>query len=439
MKKSAIILAALISLPLIAAQNIDDERMTRDLEIAKNILATLIKTESDSYWGSTSVNASYVDGYGVIFTLPANMLFIHRTPSRATTEPFEVNVPSSGIIIDENAEEIEKKLKAMEYQVQELQEQSRKLEEKAKIIEEKVPESEDEARNLERQARVTLRQADDLERKVRDFERKGQQFRIQTFINGEGGLEEINWENIMVTFLADYADLIGQLKPSDKVLIKQEAPFDDIIWVGVNNGLHEIGDKSSRLSVEATKKDISAYKAGKLSLDELKGKMSIKRKAPGEKLPDMEIFSSILRKYYSPELSQTFFTEGSPKYEVLENFGVIMYIKMYSAYMDHGLFSMPALNRQNVNPSERKEAIQTLYPKFKEDIREFVIDYGRTIRSLNEDDMFLLKIEMTRCEDCNIPKSIDVAVKMDNLMQFDQQKLTREKALMTIEIKENFE
>jgi hypothetical protein len=56
---------------------------------------------------------------------------------------------------------------------------------------------------------------------------------------------------------------------------------------------------------------------------------------------------------------------------------------------------------------------------------------------LKDDDILLLKIKMTRCEDCSIPKSIDVTVKMSILKQFDQQKISREKAISMIEVKKN--
>jgi hypothetical protein len=107
--------------------------------------------------------------------------------------------------------------------------------------------------------------------------------------------------------------------------------------------------------------------------------------------------------------------------------------------MDQGFFNMPSINRKNMAAEERKEAIEMLYPKFEQDIRAFVVDYGRTIRSLDTEDMLLLKLQMTKCEDCDIPRSLDVSVKMNTLMQFDQQKISREKALSAIEIKEYYD
>ena len=65
-----------------------------------------------------------------------------------------------------------------------------------------------------------------------------------------------------------------------------------------------------------------------------------------------------------------------------------------------------------------------------------MLDYGRTIRSLKDDDKVLLEIKMNSCRGCNIPKTIEVSTKMLLLKQYDQQKIARDKAISQIEIKE---
>ena len=57
-------------------QAIDDERMKRDIEVAENVLATLIKHEigqQRTFFG-LDVTGSYQPGYGVTFRLPSNQL-----------------------------------------------------------------------------------------------------------------------------------------------------------------------------------------------------------------------------------------------------------------------------------------------------------------------------------------------------------------------------
>ena len=55
MKKIIILLIVPLFFGFRTGQEIDEKKMNRDLEIAKNILATLIKSGSDSFYGSTSI------------------------------------------------------------------------------------------------------------------------------------------------------------------------------------------------------------------------------------------------------------------------------------------------------------------------------------------------------------------------------------------------
>lgn len=455
MKRLTIILLILISGSAVA-QNIDEEKMNRDLEIAKNVLATILKGDSERYWGSGSISGSYVQGYGVIFTIPKHYSMIHVRPPKAVVAP-RVRIRTSGsedatIIIEEDikayAEEAEKLAKKQE-------ELAKKQEELAKQQKELSEEEKEEL--AEAMAEIEFN-AQEIAEIAKEAEEQALLWHTEYSENMEASMEKT--EQAVITFLADYADLIGQLKPTDNILVKQESPFDqdiliygfdegDDVWVDANvdvdaddtdaTSIYPGGrKKGSGFSAEVSKKVVTDYKTGKIDFDTFREKVVIKRAAPERKSADLDMFANIFKQYYSPKMSTTFFTERTPNYEILDNFGVIYAINTYSSYVDGRYYSMPVLDRKKVSSEERKEAIEELYPKFESDIKSFIIDYGRTIRSLQEDDMLLLKIKMTKCDDCTIPKTIDVSVKMNILKQFDQQKISREKALASIEIKKNF-
>ena len=61
-----------IQIPLALAQKMDDDRMRRDIEVAENVLSTLIKHEINAqrtFFG-LEIRGSYQEGYGVTFRLP---------------------------------------------------------------------------------------------------------------------------------------------------------------------------------------------------------------------------------------------------------------------------------------------------------------------------------------------------------------------------------
>ncbi len=453
MKRLTIIVLILISGSAMA-QNIDEEKMNRDLEIAKNVLATMLKGDSERYWGSGSISGSYVQGYGVIFTIPKHYAMIHVRPPRPVVAP-RVRVRTGGseeatVIIEEDikayAEEAEKLAKKQEELIKKQEELAKQQKELSESEKEELAEA---------MAEIEFN-AQEIAEIAKEAEEQALLWQAEYSENLEASMEKT--EEAIITFLADYADLIGQLKPTDNILVKQDSPFDqdiliygfgegDDVWVDADvdvdddtgsAGVYSGKNKGSGFSAEISKKVVTDYKTGKIDFDAFREKVVIKRAAPERKSADLDMFANIFKQYYSPKMSTTFFTERTPGYEILDNFGVIYTINTYSSYVDGRYYSMPVLDKKRVSPEERKEAIEELYPMFESDIKSFIIDYGRTIRSLQEDDMLLLKIKMTKCEDCTIPKMIDVSVKMSVLKQFDQQKISREKALASIEIKKNF-
>jgi hypothetical protein len=459
MKKLAVILLIFICSSAIA-QNIDEDKMNRDLEIARNVLATMLKGGSESWIGSSSIEGSYVKGYGVIFTIPRHYSMIHVRPPRVVVTPrIRMRTRSSGdemIIYEENIKAYAEEAEKFAQKQEELIRKQKELAKKGKEL------SEEELEELEEAMAEIEINADEIAEMAKEAEAQALEWQENYAESLEASMQHT--EQAVITFLADYADLIGQLKPTDHILVKQESPFGedvyiagwdegDDVWVvpdvdvdvdvdeddwGGSSGISSPAKKGSGFSAEVSKKVVTDYKTGKINFDTFKEKVNIKRAEPEIKSPDLDMFANIFKQYYSPKMSKTFFTESKPRYQVLDNFGVIYTIRTYSSYIDGKYYNMPVLARERVSSEERKAAIEELYPKFENDIKAFIIDYGRTIRSLEDKDMLLLKIYMTKCEDCAIPKSIDVSVKISVLKQFDQQKLSRDKALAAIEIKKNF-
>ena len=418
MKKLVLITMILLGYQAVIAQSLDQEKMERDLEVAKNILATLMKNDLDVYFDGRNIEADYVEGYGVIFTIPRHFMYFHVPPPKITPPDIRIEGISNGntFIISgmDDDDSIRENKEALE----------------------EVKKAQEEAFRVQQEA------LEDMQEEMKEYQ---EQMKGEMEKWSENVAEQNEkFQESMITFLADYADLIGQLKPEDKILIRQESPYEDYNFVFAGSDVFgaDAADENSGpggLSMEVTKKDISSYKGGKISLDEFTDMIEVSSSEPKERRADLEMFANIFKQYYSPRLSKTFFTEGTPSYELLDNFGVIYKINTYSSYMEGTLFHMPVLGEDKVNSEERKETIEKLYPEFEKEVKSFIIDYGRTIKSLKDDDMLILKIRMTQCEDCSIPRTIEVMVKMDVLKQFDQQKLSRDKALAAISVKKDFE
>lgn len=439
MKKILILLIIPIFFGFRTGQEMDEKRMNRDLEIAKNILSTLIKSGSDSFFGGSSIEASYIKDYGVIFNIPEHLVYFHTGPKTLITIPEAPALPDfdmdMDVDVDIQKEHIEQQKELIEKEKKKIKQEKKKQE---KIEQEIITEELNRARA-------------DAEIAVRDAQRSQirQQARVAALAKtramreiyvSSGATSEIDWEEIMFTFLADYADLIGQLKPDEKIVINQKSPYDELvyIWSGVGTNESENSDKAG-LSVEVLRKDVKAYKMGKINRDEFDKRVTVKRNDPQRKVPDLEMFASIFDRYYSFDLSETFYCEGKPRYEVLEGYGVVFHINASTASNAKSKVQFYTQGQTWQMDSGADESDDSsLYPKFKEDIKAFMLDYGRTIRSLNDDEKVLLEIKIKSCRDCKIPKTLKISSEMALLKKYDQQKISREKAMAEIEMEEVF-
>jgi hypothetical protein len=54
----------------------------------------------------------------------------------------------------------------------------------------------------------------------------------------------------------------------------------------------------------------------------------------------------------------------------------------------------------------------------------------------NDEEKLIMKTKMTRCNACNIPKYLEASVTISVLMKYDQQKISRDKAMEGVVLKE---
>lgn len=391
MKK--LIVFALCIISLRSWGQIDEKRMQRDLEVAKNILNTLISDNNDMLMMGSDIDASYLPGYGVTFTLPDNPFFWH------------ISMPHRAISIG----------------------QGRSYSYRYKMSSSDTPELPEH-----QDSNVAIVISPDKENYT--VEDNGDSDGDAVKAKSEMDKKEEHLKQAIITFFSDYADLIAQLGPDSRIRVIQKMmpDFPMIAW-STGDG-EEVQKGSSGFSAEVYKKDITAYKEGKIKLGEFKERVTFTDANKKNRSADLDIFSKIMKSYFSPDVSQTYFIQNNPAYERIEDYGVIYSVKTYSSYQSNDVFNLPTTGQQ-LNLQERNKKVEEMYPEFEKELKNFIVDYGRTIRSLGDNENLILKVSLTRCEGCSMPKSLEVTVKASVLSQYDQQKISRDKALAAINVK----
>lgn len=361
------------------AQNkIDDQRMERDIEIAENVLSTLVKQQMGKRnFFPYEIEGNYTPGYGVTFRLPmsmgSNMYYMLSDDANMKMSVGGLGSYSYSITAPE-------------------------------------PDCEDCPKS---RAKVATTKSINLKK------------------TGSDSLINVFNEKVIEAcknFIADYGDLIGQLTADEKIMITNRNE-GQTFWYG---------NKSKRkfLSLEANKSDINSFKQGKITRDQLISKVSVVNSESSDDLsPDLELLSSIFNRLYRADLSRTYYTQENTYYERLKNYGVIFYMQVYSSNEAEYRFNMPTVDLEGVDKATRDKKATELYPLFVKDVEESMLDYGRTLKSLKDEELLVFNIKLTKCEGCGIPKTVELSVKNSVLQDFASGKIAKEAAVAKINVK----
>ncbi len=375
-KMVAVIVLTMIGNTDAFSQSFDQERMDRDLKVAENILATLADDDNNR-WSRNKVESSYIPDYGVILTMPtSSILWVDgKTRTIAST--------SSGfnsVVVIEDTDEMD----------------------------------------ADQEIEVKVR--DERGRKIKAENLKTEELQEKLMKNSKDQIE---------TFLVDYADLIGQLKPSDRIMVQVKDRRNFEFYFGWNST-----KTSGNFSGQLLKSDLNSYKQGKISRDQLIERIKYTSGESAEVAKDIELFATIFARLHEPDLSSTYYLASRKiGYNRLEDLGVTFNMKFYSSSSDNGLHTIRTTGETGLTREERDEKVNAMYPEFERSFKENLLDYGRTVKSLQPNEMMILKAKMTECKGCEMPEEIEVTVKAKTLMDYDKGSLSRNKALEMIDVK----
>jgi hypothetical protein len=400
-RKVMVMAMVLFSMAAFAQTKIDEQRMERDIEVAENILGTMMKQQfAKRSMFPINVTGSYRSGYGVTFIVPNFQSGIWFQNFDLPAPPLWPDAPSSFSYSHSDGE----------------------TEEGITIIDGVVQDEDDRqiARDQKNQS-VTIVGSGQRAPRVKKANRMN-----QDSLKQESSLKTIN---TIKEFLINYGDLIGQLTPTEKIIVTNKGEGDHL-W------FNQVGGRrgSAYISIEATKGDLAQFKQGKLTQDQLLSKLKvINSEIDNELKPDLELLASIFSRLYRSDLSRTYFTQEATYYERLKDYGVIYYMQVYSSNQREGdLWNMPTVSTEEIDQATRDKKVIEMYPLFVKGIKEDILEYGRTLKSLKDDENLILNIKLTRCVGCGIPSFVELSIKNSVLKDYSLGKLTKEAALEKI-------
>lgn len=317
-------------------------------------------------------------------------------------------------------------------------------------------------------------------------EREAEQ-RVEVFTrsSGEAFDSEIDREKVLqpiYEFLENYADAIGQLEPEHRVIVLLQ--IENMFLLGPEGyaiSFPRWQDEGARgFSVVAHKKDIMQFRTGKISQQQFRKRLQIKDFASARKeKTDLRIMASILEAGLKNRGHDAFSVTGDVRYLLLDDVGAMFFFDAaYAKMKDLNILyrvgaykkSLEARRRELEVIQERvkktgaaakkkqdsqKQQDETLkawqyytyhdttgraarkqaFARFKNDLCDYMLDYGRTLRHLEPDQWLIFAAAIPGVEE-DIPRGLVFQVKKSVLEAYDRREIPRDRALQQIKILE---
>jgi hypothetical protein len=369
------------------AQKIDEAQLRREVELSENILATLIKQQfNDQTYVPLEITASYQPGYGLTFSLPSNyvipLVLMSGQIDGTTPQRQEAAMSVQSGTYSRNSENIR------------------------------------ETRNPD----GVLRLEDREQRKKRaDLDSIRDTYSIKIIEAAK-------------IFMTDFGDMLTQLPAQERIVITNQGSQPRTLAGQFFNT-----KAVAYISVEAIRSDMLLHKQGKITRQQAMNKIkTVNAEVIRTVEPDLELMSSIFTRLYRVDLAKTYFIDNNVYFEHLRDFGAIYYMQVKSttqrAY-GSGSFDLPTVGLENVDLTTRNKKVTEMYPAFERELMENILEYGRSLKVLNNEETLIFRVSLTPCPDCGIPSTLEVSMKSSVLKDYQAGKITKDAALGKFSLK----
>ncbi|UXP31448.1 hypothetical protein N6H18_13920 [Reichenbachiella agarivorans] len=431
--KGIIITVLMLTVNQLIAQELDSKKMDRDIKISEDVIASLVKSEADEgEFYSVKVGATYMPDFGVMINLERLGYFSPQGFKSDFDFHWEFNDANWEIDMERIQMDVERITAQADHMAREAEamaresEQARRMADQERRRIERDVRSEQEAHQREYRQSEEHVQIEEIE-VIEEAPEEPRVIVIKSSGDSKNTATEADFEDlfsrICEVYFTDYAGLISQLKPDEKIMLTSKIRGEE-------------GEPDAKISAFVSYKDIEAKNMGKLSPEKLIEKI-VYTKTPliQKKIADLELLASIFQRLYKSDLATTYYTSSPIVYEKLDNYGAIYKMKVYSSYqVGKDNYKIVSQGKTGLTEKERNETVEAMYPAFEQQLKENMVDYGKTLRSLEENESLVFQVALTQCNDCKMPKSVKATIKQSVLSEYNEGKIKREIAISKISI-----
>ncbi len=277
---------------------------------------------------------------------------------------------------------------------------------------------------------------------------------------------EVNEESItrrIKEFLRDYGSTIGQLANDDRVMVIYNTRHRDRgVSFFSSSGEDKDIERLPTISVVAQKSDLQGYRFGNLNADQLDNRISVSTvEEDAKELLDLKVMANIFETALKEQDEKSFRISGSVNYLNLDNFGALFFFDARYSSSARGFLLRPGgarvfslsgdaeqkarievenaieakLKETKEQQQELAEEMKKSYDTFISNIKEYLVDYGRTLSSVGSDQYIMISATISTSLD-DIPERVDIQVRKSVLTSMDRGQVSRDEALSQVVVRE---
>lgn len=267
--------------------------------------------------------------------------------------------------------------------------------------------------------------------------------------------------NRIEEFLRDYGSTIGQLDSDEKIMViygvnRSSQNFGNVALFSKNSAEVEEKTRIPTISVVAEKSNLEAYRSGNINEDRFRERLSIARvEDDNQRQLDMEVLANIFETALKDQDDkESFRIRGSVDFLKLDNFGALFFLdvsysKSFAVISVQFAKELESARRNGqINLRELADSAEdstkkaqpwknqiNAFEKFTDQLREYIVDYGRTLKSLQPDHFVMVSVNISSSLD-EIPERIDVQIKKSDLEALDRGRINRDQAIERVSVRE---
>ena len=261
-------------------------------------------------------------------------------------------------------------------------------------------------------------------------------------------------EERAIEFLRDYADAIGQIKPTDRITILAKFEHTYSVFAVHLGGVESSEEYPSGLNISAKKSDIVEFRKGKINEKTFRERVTFRRRLDDkQKNRNIDIMANILNTALNRKHGDVFRTYSKNRGIYLDGLGALFFMRghllgkrgvvTYEFYLSKYL-----REREEIRAKVAKAATKTKSPEermkesikgFKDELIELVGDYGHTLRTLKPTEYVVINITFKdnwQAHFLESPQQMILKVRKQDLDRYDRGDLTLAAFRKKVEIQE---